>query len=106
MFVLEWNPDVETFGFLVESTAHDLHGYVVQVNNRRFGDSRIRVPHKIDYARDVVRVKGGDADYFVVAAIDVNALRRFQRNPVHGRKAPFKPLPIGFRMSQRRRLGA
>jgi predicted amidohydrolase len=106
LFVLEWNPDVETFGFLIEATAHDLHAYVVQVNNRQFGDSRIRVPRKIDYERDVMRVKGGLTDYFVTAEIDVHALRTFQRRPIAGSAAPFKPLPIGFRMSRRRRNGS
>jgi hypothetical protein len=103
LVVLEWNSDVETFDFLVESTAHDLHGYIVQVNNRQYGDSRIRVPRKKDYERDVVRVKGGMADYFVIAELEVAALRRFQRKPTYGRNAPFKPLPIGFQMSKRRR---
>jgi hypothetical protein len=103
LIVIEWNSDVETFDFLVESTAHDLHGYIVQVNNRQYGDSRIRVPRKRDYERDVVRVKGGMADYFVIAELDVMALRRFQRKPTYGRSALFKPLPIGFQMSKLRR---
>lgn len=103
LFVIEWNQDIETFGFLVEATAHDIHGYVVQVNNRRFGDSRVRVPRKIDYERDVVRVKGGISDYFVIAELEVNSLRKFQRKPKHGPNAQFKPLPIGYRMSERRR---
>lgn len=103
LIVIEWNSDVETFDFLVESTAHDLHGYIVQVNNRQYGDSRIRVPRKRDYERDVVRVKGGMADYFVIAELDVLALRRFQRKPAYGKSALFKPLPIGFQMSKRRR---
>jgi hypothetical protein len=58
---------------------------------------------KLDYERDVVRVKGGVTDYFVVAELDIAALRAFQRKPIHGRNAPFKPLPIGYRMSERRR---
>jgi Reverse transcriptase (RNA-dependent DNA polymerase) len=103
LVVLEWNADVETFSFLVESTAHDLHGYVVQVNNRQFGDSRIRAPRKKDYERDIVRVKGGMADYFVVAEVDVAGLRGFQRKPIYGKDALFKPLPIGFKMSSRRK---
>jgi hypothetical protein len=105
LIVLEWNPDVEIFRFLIEATAHDLHSYVVQVNNRQFGDSRVRVPRKVDYERDVMRVKGGLTDYFVTAAIDVEALRTFQRRPITGPAAPFKPLPIGFRMSRRHRSG-
>jgi hypothetical protein len=103
LLVLEWNPDIQTFSFLVEATAHDLHCYVVQANNRIYGDSRIRVPKKIDYERDVVRVKGGLADYFVIAELNFRALRAFQRRPTTGKDAPFKPLPIGYRMSKWRR---
>ena len=101
LLVLEWNKDTETFEFLVESAAHDLHAYIVQVNNRLYGDSRIRVPAKEHYARDVVRVKGGLTDYFVVADLDIASLRQFQKNFPNGSKA-FKPLPVGFSMSVQR----
>ncbi|MFC5861850.1 RNA-directed DNA polymerase [Acidicapsa dinghuensis] len=101
LFVLEWNSDVKTFSSLVEATAMDLHTFVVQVNNRLYGDSRIRVPAKEDYLRDVVQVKGGISDYYVLGQIDYQSLRQEQR-----RKSPriFKPTPIGFTMSQRRRV--
>jgi hypothetical protein len=100
LFVLEWNPDIGTFEFLVESAAHDLHAAIVQVNNRQYGDSRIRVPFKEQYLRDVVQVRGGDSDYFVTATIDFGALREFQR---FGGGSDYKPLPIGFKMSEFRR---
>jgi hypothetical protein len=103
LFVLEWNPDVRTFSFLVESAAHDVHAFVVQVNNRRYGDSRIRVPYKIEHKRDLVRVKGGDVDYYVVGQIDYHPLRKFQRQSRSGGSDEFKPVPIGFAMSSRRR---
>jgi hypothetical protein len=102
LFVLEWNPDLDTFSFLVESAAHDLHAYIVQVNNRQFGDSRVRVPRKEVYERDAVRIRGGIADYFVIGALDVEALRAFQRRPTFGEDASFKPMPIGYKMSPRR----
>lgn len=97
LFVLEWNKDLATFEFLVESTAHDLHACIVQVNNREYGDSRIRMPFDKSYKRDVVQIKGGEHDFFVVASVDFEALRQCQRNP--GSTSPFKPLPIGFNMS-------
>lgn len=100
LFVIEWNKDTGTFEFLVESAAHDLHAAIVQVNNRQFGDSRIRVPLSNSFDRDVVRVKGGDADFFVVSTLDFAALRAYQRNP---KGQGFKPLPIGFSMSNFRR---
>lgn len=100
LFVLEWNKDVTTFEFLVESAAHDLHAAVVQINNRQYGDSRIRVPFERAYLRDVVRVKGGDEDFYVVSTIDFAALRAFQRNPAEG---GYKPVPIGYEMSAYRK---
>ncbi len=103
LFVLEWNPDVATFSFLVEATAHDVHAFVVQVNNRLYGDSRIRVPYRLDHQRDAVRVKGGVTDYYVVADIDFWPLRAYQARRHPPKKGLFKPVPIGFRMSPLRK---
>lgn len=101
LFVLEWNKDISTFEFLVESAAHDLHAAIVQVNNRAYGDSRIRMPFADSFRRDVVQVKGGDEDFFVVSSVDIGALRAFQRKL--GFNSVFKPLPIGYKMSLIRR---
>ena len=104
LIVLEWNPDVKTFSYLVEGASHDIHTFVVQVNNRKFGDSRVRAPYKTGYMRDLVRLKGGVEDYFVVAEIDFLALRRFQKlNRMNDKKSQFKPVPIGFNMSKGRK---
>ncbi|CAN5501664.1 hypothetical protein BH09SUM1_BH09SUM1_01130 [soil metagenome] len=95
LFVVEWNQDTETFASLVEASALDIHAFIIQCNNREFGDSRIRSPAKEAYARDMVRIKGGEEDYFVVGNLDVDALRSFQsahRSP----NGPFKPVPTGF----------
>lgn len=113
LFVVEWNKDVETFGFLVESASHDLHAAVLQVNNRRFGDSRLRVPFAKPYMRDVVKIKGGDSDFFVFCSIDPQQLRDFQslkqkpgKKRTEGVEPPskvFKPVPIGYRMADLRK---
>ena len=101
LMALEWNPDTKTFAPLVESTANDLHAFVIQVNNRTYGDSRIRAPARIDYSRDVVQVKGGSSDYYVVGDIDFVSLREEQaRAPMDSQ---FKPVPIGFEMAERRK---
>jgi hypothetical protein len=97
LFVLEWNSDIKTFASLVEATATDLHAFVVQANNREFGDSRVRSPAKIEYLRDIVQVKGGFSDYYVLGKIDYVSLRREQRGKTS--KSEFKPAPIGFKMS-------
>lgn len=99
VFALEWNPDTTSFSALVESTALDVHAYVVQVNNRSYGDSRVRAPFRRDYDRDVVRVKGGDEDYFVVASLDVAELRSFHKAATISKDDLYKPLPIGFQIS-------
>lgn len=95
LFVPEWNRDIETFNALVESAALDIHAYIIQCNNRHYGDSRIRAPLEKRWERDVIRVKGGNHDYCITGEIDVLALRRFQsshRSPARG----FKPVPDGF----------
>lgn len=104
LFALEWNPDTKTFASLVESTANDLHAYVAQVNNRTYGDSRLRAPAVEDYLRDVVQVKGGVSDYYVLGEIDYLTLRKEQNRPSKKRK--FKPVPIGFKASPRRKKGS
>jgi len=105
LFVLSWNQDLETFAALVDATALDVHAYTVLVNNRMFGDSRVRVPAKKPHDRDICRIRGGENDYVVVAAIDALKLRRFQSRAKRWTTDddPFKPVPQGFRLSKRRR---
>lgn len=105
LMVLSWNQDLETFSSLVEATALDTHAYIVLVNNRKFGDSRVRSPAKESFMRDLARVRGGDNDFVVAATLDIDALRAFQsrakRWPQKGDK--FKPLPEGFKLNSRRK---
>lgn len=107
LFIPEWNQDIESFATLVEASALDVHAYIVQANNRRYGDSRMRGPLKAPYLRDLIRVKGGLNDYFVVGEIEHVALRQFQSHavPPSGDGVRFKPFPIGFpaRLSVARR---
>lgn len=108
LFVLEWNKDLKTFAPLVEAAASDVHCYVVQVNNRMYGDSRIRVPAKDDWNRDLVRVQGGVNDYLVVGEVDFQSLRKFQsqyRSPTD-KGVLFKPVPTGFVISASRNQNA
>lgn len=97
LFVPEWNKDTETFNALVESAALDIHAYIIQCNDRQYGDSRIRAPYKESWMRDLVRLKGGVTDYFVIGEIDIMSLRKFQssyRSP----DGSFKPVPDGFEL--------
>ena len=105
LFAVEWNKDINTFNSLVESSAMDLHAYIVQCNNNQYGDCRIRAPYKNDFERDVVKSKGGENDYFMIGKIDIQSLREYQltEHPGTGSEAKFKPFPIGFKMSEERR---
>ncbi len=103
LFVPEWNRDTESFNALVESAALDMHAYIVQCNDREYGDSRIRAPFKDSWKRDLVRVKGGSEDYFVIGDMDILALRAFQSHHRSPSK-PFKPVPDGFEIAAARRV--
>ncbi|WP_345812576.1 reverse transcriptase domain-containing protein [Paraburkholderia sp. PREW-6R] len=103
LFVPEWNPDTETFNALVESAALDMHAYIIQCNDRQYGDSRIRAPFKESWQRDLLRVKGGVTDYCVIGEIDVQALRQFQSSHRSPTK-PFKPVPDGFEIAFGRKV--
>lgn len=103
LFVPEWNQDTETFNALVESAALDVHAYIIQCNDRQYGDSRIRAPFRDSWKRDVLRVKGGVTDYCVIGEIDIQALRQFQSSHRSPNK-PFKPVPDGFEIDFDRRL--
>ena len=102
LIIVEWNKDIDTYDSLVTSSANDLHAFVLQVNNRLYGDTRLRGPYKESYDRDKVRVRGGELDYFVVSTLEVEELRNFQRYH-RSPETPFKPVPTGFIMSEERR---
>lgn len=105
LMVLSWNQDLETFSALIESTALDIHAYTILVNNRKYGDSRVRMPAKESFLRDLARVRGGDNDFVIVVTLDIDELRAFQsrakRWPQEGDK--FKPVPEGFRLAKGRK---
>ncbi|WP_053980722.1 hypothetical protein [Marinagarivorans algicola] len=100
LMVLSWNRDLDTFASLIESAALDVHAYTILVNNRKYGDSRVRSPAKESFLRDIARLRGGDNDFVVAATLDISTLRAFQsrakRWPEDGDK--FKPVPEGFRL--------
>lgn len=81
------------------------HAYTILVNNRKYGDSRVRSPAKESFMRDLARVRGGDTDFVIAATLHIDELRAFQsrakRWPQEGDK--FKPVPEGFKLAKRRR---
>jgi len=94
---IEWNKDTPYFSNIVESCTRDLHTYIAQVNTSQFGDTRLSQP--VETARkDILRLKGGINDAILVAKIDIDKLREFQREKfsITHEKAEFKPLPPDF----------
>ncbi len=105
LFVLSWNRDLDTFSALVESAALDVHAYIALVNNRLYGDSRVRAPMKESFKRDLCRVRGGGDDYVVVVDIEIDPLRRFQSRAKNWPRDDdaYKPVPESFEISTRRK---
>ncbi len=106
LMVLAWNKDLDTFSALIEAAALDVHAYTVLVNNRKYGDSRVRSPAKKSFRRDLARVRGGENDFCVTVKLDVKALRAFQSRAKRWPEPsdPFKPVPEGFRLLAGRRV--
>ena len=100
LMVLSWNPDLETFSSLVESASLDVHAYIALVNNRKYGDSRVRVPAKVLRGRDLCRLRGGENEHLVVVELDYKKLRAFQSRAKRWPEEndPFKPVPEGFKI--------
>jgi hypothetical protein len=106
LMILAWNKDLETFSALIESAALDVHTYVALVNNREYGDSRVRAPAKHSFKRDLCRLKGGKNDYFVVVELDIKSLRAFQSRALSWPRCDsekFKPVPEGFKLAPSRK---
>lgn len=101
LFVPEWNRDLQAFDALTTATVSDIHCYLAQSNNRRFGDSLVRSPARDEWMKVAVRVRGGLADHFMAGTIDVVSLRKFQSLAVSPDEF-FKPTPDGFVISKRR----
>ena len=105
LMILSWNQDLDTFSSLVEATALDIHAYTILVNNRRYGDSRVRSPAKDTFRRDIARLRGGENDFCVAVELDIEKLRAFQSRAKRWPKKddPFKPVPEGFQIASGRK---
>jgi len=100
----EFNRDINYFSNIVESSARDLHCYVVQVNDSRYGDSRVVSPSRSE-SMNPLRIKGGDNLTFLTMRLDLNALRTHQRKGYGLQKEShqFKPTPPEFPMAELRK---
>lgn len=77
MMVLSWNQDLETFSALVESASLEVNAHIALVNNRKYGDSRVRSLAKEAFRRDMCRLHGGQNEHVVVVELDIGNLRAF-----------------------------
>lgn len=93
----EFNKDVAYFSNLVESSARDIHCYIAQSNDSKFGDSRVTQPSSTN-TKDLIKVKGGRNPTVLVDTIDLSLLREFQLKEYLGQKdfGVFKPTPPDF----------
>jgi len=105
MMVLSWNQDLDTFSALVESASLDVHAHIALVNNRKYGDSRVRTPAKEPYKRDTCRLRGGENEHVLVVELDIAELRAFQSRAKRwpSKDDPYKPVPEGFSIASFRR---
>lgn len=75
LFVPQLNRDTNYFSAIVESTARDLHCFVVQANTSEYGDSRITAPYKTLY-KNILQIKGGETDTVMIAELDISKLTK------------------------------
>lgn len=102
--ISEYNPDVNYFSNLVESSARDIHCYIAQANSSNFGDSRVCSPSKTEQ-KDIIKVKGGLNSVVIVDKLKILELREFQRLNYElqkDRKREFKPTPPDFDKTHKR----
>jgi len=97
----EYNPDVNYFSNIVESSSRELHCYFIQSNNAQYGDSRITQPSKTEI-KDIVKIKGGRNYTIIVDEIDIDKLREFQVLSYELQKDDknYKPTPPDFKKNK------
>lgn len=78
IFTPEHNRDTSYFANIIETTARDLHVFIVQANTSTYGDSRITGPYGRN-DRNVIQIKGGDRDDIIVGTIELGKVRKYQQ---------------------------
>ena len=73
LFMSVFNKDVNYFSNIIASYSRDASCFIVQSNPNCYGDSRITGPFSQINA-DIVKLKGGNNNYFVIGEVDFNSL--------------------------------
>ncbi len=97
LVAVEWNRDTNYFSNIVEASSRDLHVFVAQVNTSQYGDTRLTQPVDTN-GKDILKLKGGINDAILIASINIDKLREFQRQKIITSEVTgdFKPLPPDF----------
>lgn len=74
-----FNPDTTYFSNIIDSSARDLHAFIVQANTSYYGDSRMTGPFDRD-SKDVFKIKGGENDHTIIGTIDFLKFKDYQLN--------------------------
>ncbi len=94
VFGVEWNKDTYYFGNIMEALSRDMYCYCVQANMSEYGDSRIIQPTKKQFM-NVLKVKGGLNASVLIGEIDIQELRKHQKNS-DIKEGIYKKLPAGW----------
>lgn len=79
IFTPEHNRDTSYFSNIIETTARDLHVFIVQANTSIYGDSRITGPFGRN-DRNILQIKGGDKDDIIIGTIELGKVRKYQQD--------------------------
>jgi len=74
-----YNRDTTYFSNIIESTARDLHTFILQSNNSVYGDSRITGPYDRD-SMNILQIKGGENNHIMIGKINYAKFLEFQEN--------------------------
>ena len=103
IFAIAYNKDLSYFNSIAETTARDLHCYVIVNNVSQYGDSQIIAPKETE-SKFILKVKGGTNAQcpvnVLVGDIDISALRTFQK--YNDKSSNYKPLPAGYNINNKR----
>lgn len=97
IIAIEHNKDTNYFSNIVGSISRDIHTYIVQVNDAKYGDSRITQPAKTE-EMDIAKIKGGEDVVLLASTLDVKSLREFQKlsHILQAENKRFKLTPPNF----------
>lgn len=97
VIAIEHNKDTNYFSNIVGSVARDIHAYIIQVNDSKYGDSRITQPAKTEQM-DLAKIKGGEDVVLLTSTLNVKKLREFQKKShiLQSEDKSFKQTPPNF----------